>query len=296
MESLRVLVIGNGGREHALVWKLSQSPHVERIYIVPGNGGTATSPRVTNIDDIKADDYLMMATFAKSRGINFAVPGPEAPLVDGIEDYFRRGLEYSLIRSPSSQLTIRTVGIRCFGPSQAAARMEGSKTFAKDFMQRHNIPTAAYRNFNDYQSARDYLDSVQHDVVIKAGGLAAGKGVIIPTDKEEAHSALRNIMLKREFGSAGNEVVIEEYLTGDELSILTFSDGYTVKSLPPAQDHKRIYDGDLGPNTGGMGCYAPTKVASPSLLDQIEKEIIKPTIDGMRREGLWCWFYSELRS
>ncbi|KAI9884752.1 MAG: hypothetical protein M1823_003462 [Watsoniomyces obsoletus] len=267
MEPLRILVIGNGGREHALVWKLSQSPRVEHIFVLPGNGGTATLSKVTNVTSIKADDYPEIISFARKENINLAVPGPEAPLVDGIEGYFR------------------AAAIRCFGPSKAAARMEGSKTFSKDFMQRHNIPTAAYRNFNDYQSARDYLDSVQHDVVLKASGLAAGKGVIIPANKEEAHSALRDIMLKREFGPAGNEVVIEEYLAGDELSILTFSDGSNVKSLPPAQDHKRIYDGDRGPNTGGMGCYAPTKVASRSLLDQIEKEIIKPTIDGMRKEG-----------
>lgn len=163
--------------------------------------------------------------------------------------------------------------------------MEGSKAFSKDFMKRHQIPTAAYEIFTEYEAARKYLDTVDHDVVIKASGLAAGKGVIIPTTKEEAHQALREIMLDRQFGEAGDEVVIEEYLDGDELSILTFSDGYSIKSLPPAQDHKRIFDGDKGPNTGGMGCYAPTRIASKEVLEQIDRTIVQPTINGMRREG-----------
>ena len=163
--------------------------------------------------------------------------------------------------------------------------MEGSKTFSKDFMSRHNIPTAKYQNFNKYEDATRYLDSVSHDVVIKASGLAAGKGVIIPTSKEEAHQALKEIMLDRQFGEAGDEVVIEEFLEGDELSVLTFSDGYTIKSLPPAQDHKRVFDGDKGPNTGGMGCYAPTRVASKEMIAEIDRDIVQPSIDGMRREG-----------
>ena len=166
--------------------------------------------------------------------------------------------------------------------------MEGSKTFAKDFMQRHNIPTAAYRNFNDYDAAMLYLDEVKHDVVIKASGLAGGKGVIIPSTQEEARVALKDIMLNKEFGSAGDEVVIEELLVGDELSILAFCDGYTIRPLPPAQDHKRINNGDQGPNTGGMGCYAPTKITSQPILDQITRDILQPTIDGMRREGFAC--------
>lgn len=163
--------------------------------------------------------------------------------------------------------------------------MEGSKTFSKDFMQRHSIPTAAYANFSSYEPARAYLDSISHPVVIKASGLAAGKGVLIPTTKEEAHAGLKEIMVSREFGEAGDEVVIEEFLEGDELSILAFSDGYTVIALPPAQDHKRIFDGDQGPNTGGMGCYAPTRIASPAVLEEVKKTILQPTIDGMRREG-----------
>jgi phosphoribosylamine--glycine ligase/phosphoribosylformylglycinamidine cyclo-ligase len=163
--------------------------------------------------------------------------------------------------------------------------MEGSKTFSKDFMKRHNIPTAKYENFGDYGAARKYLDSIEHNVVVKASGLAAGKGVIIPQTKQEAHQALRQIMVDRQFGEAGDEVVIEEFLDGDELSILTFSDGYTIRSLPPAQDHKRIFDGDQGPNTGGMGCYAPTRIAPKEVLEQIDRTIVQPTIDGMRREG-----------
>lgn len=205
-------------------------------------------------------------TFAQKHNINLVVPGPEAPLVDGIEGYFR------------------AVGIPCYGPSKLAARMEGSKTFSKDFMKRHNIPTAAYENFSNYEEARKYLDRIDHSVVLKASGLAAGKGVIIPTTKEEAQAALKEIMLDKEFGDAGDEVVIEEFLEGDELSILSFSDGYTMRSLPPAQDHKRIFDGDQGPNTGGMGCYAPTNIDTPQLIEEIERTILQPTIDGMRKE------------
>lgn len=266
--SLRVLLIGNGGREHALAWKLSQSPRVESIIAVPGNGGTAGLPKVTNDSSLAADDYNGLVALAQKNKVNLVVPGPEAPLVDGVEGYFR------------------AAGIACFGPSKEAAQMEGSKTFSKDFMKKHNIPTAAYGNFSDYDKAREYLNSVDHDVVIKASGLAAGKGVIIPKTKEEALKALEDIMVTKAFGSAGDEVVIEEFLAGDELSFLSFCDGHTIKSLPPAQDHKRIGEGDTGPNTGGMGCYAPTSIATPELIAQVEKEILQPTIDGMREDGI----------
>ncbi|KAL2855494.1 phosphoribosylglycinamide synthetase [Aspergillus pseudoustus] len=267
-ERLRILIVGNGGREHALAWKLSQSSRVDIVYVAPGNGGTAAgaSSKVENAN-VKGNDYPGLVAFAQKNQVNLVVPGPEAPLVDGIQGYFQ------------------AVGIRCFGPSKAAARMEGSKAFSKDFMKRQNIPTAAYENFTDYEKARQYLDSVSHNVVIKADGLAGGKGVIIPTSKEEAQQALREMMLDRQFGDAGNEVVIEEYLEGDELSVLTFSDGYTIKSLPAAQDHKRIFDGDQGPNTGGMGCYAPTPISSKQVLEEIDRSIIQPSIDGMRKEG-----------
>jgi phosphoribosylamine--glycine ligase/phosphoribosylformylglycinamidine cyclo-ligase len=267
-EPLRILLVGNGGREHALAWKLSQSPFVESIIAVPGNGGTSTCPKVTNNVSVKADDYPGLVALAQKNKVNLVVPGPEAPLVDGIEGYFR------------------AVGIRCYGPSKEAARMEGSKTFSKDFMKKYNIPTAAYENFSNYEEARKYLDSINHNVVLKASGLAAGKGVIIPTTKEEAQAALKEIMLDREFGEAGDEIVIEEFLEGDELSILSFSDGYTIRSLPPAQDHKRIFDGDQGPNTGGMGCYAPTNIATKELIEEIERTVLQPTIDGMRKERM----------
>ncbi|ORY63503.1 phosphoribosylglycinamide synthetase [Pseudomassariella vexata] len=265
---LRILLIGNGGREHAIAWKLSQSSKVESIIAVPGNGGTATCAKTRNETSVSAEDFPALLELARKENINYVVPGPEAPLVAGAVDFFKQA------------------GIQSFGPSMDAARMEGSKTFSKDFMKKWKIPTAEYENFSDYKKARDYLNQVQHDVVIKASGLAAGKGVIIPTTKEEAQQALKDIMLNKEFGSAGDEVVIEEFLTGDELSIITFSDGHSIKSLPPAQDHKRIGEDDTGLNTGGMGCYAPTNIATPTLVAQIDRDIIQPTIDGMRKDDM----------
>lgn len=266
MSDLRILLIGNGGREHALSWKLSQSSRVESIFAVPGNGGTASCPKVSNVTSVSADDFPALVQFAQANGVNLVVPGPEAPLVDGVEGFFR------------------AAGIPCFGPSKEAARLEGSKTYSKDFMKKYNVPTAAYENFSDFNQAVAYIDSINHDVVIKATGLAAGKGVIIPQTKDEAKAALKQIMVDKEFGEAGSEVVIEELLLGDELSVLTFCDGYSIRSLPLAQDHKRIFDGDQGPNTGGMGCYAPTNIATKELVERVEKEILEPTILGMRRE------------
>ncbi|KAK6081572.1 Bifunctional purine biosynthetic protein ADE1-like protein 3 [Seiridium cupressi] len=264
---LRVLLIGNGGRENAIAWKLSQSPNVESIIAVPGNGGTATTPKTKNVESVSPEDFPKLLELAKQENINFVVPGPEAPLVAGAVDFFSKA------------------GIPSFGPSKAAARMEGSKTFSKDFMKKWDIPTAAFENFSDYEKAWQYLDLISHDVVIKADGLAAGKGVIIPTTKEEAHQALKDIMLNKEFGSAGDEVVIEEFLAGDELSVLTFCDGSRIKSFPPAQDHKRVGDGDQGLNTGGMGCYAPTNIATPELIAEMDR-IIQSTIDGLRKDNL----------
>jgi phosphoribosylamine--glycine ligase/phosphoribosylformylglycinamidine cyclo-ligase len=266
MAAIQILLIGNGGREHALAWKLSQSPQVESIFAVPGNGGTANCPKTVNVDSVSADDFASLVSFAQSKQVNLVVPGPEAPLVDGVEGFFRNA------------------GIPCFGPSKEAARLEGSKTYSKDFMAKYNIPTAAYGNFSDFGKASAYIDSVDHHVVIKATGLAAGKGVILPETKDEAKAALKEIMIEKAFGAAGDEVVIEELLLGDELSVLTFCDGYTIRSLPLAQDHKRIFDGDKGPNTGGMGCYAPTNIATKELVDRIDKEILEPTIAGMRKE------------
>lgn len=226
-------------------------------------------PKVTNVSDISAEDFPALLNFANESNVGLVIPGPEAPLVAGVVDFFAE-------HAPD---------IRCFGPSKAAARMEGSKTFSKDFMKKYNIPTAAYENFSSYEEASKYLDAVDHDVVIKANGLAAGKGVMIPKTKQEAHAALKEIMLDREFGAAGDKVVIEEFLEGDEISILSFSDGHNIKSLPPAQDHKRIGDGDTGPNTGGMGTYAPTPAATQAQLEEIHRTTLEPTINGMRQEG-----------
>lgn len=222
--------------------------------------------KVQNID-ISSGDFPKLVEFAQKNDVNLVVPGPEQPLVDGIETYFRK------------------VGIPTFGPSAKAAVMEGSKTFSKDFMAKHNIPTAEFQNFTDYEKAKAYIASVNHNVVIKASGLAAGKGVLIPQNKEEAYAALKEVMEDRAFGDAGDEVVIEEFLEGDELSILAFSDGYTIVDLPPAQDHKRIGEGDSGLNTGGMGAYAPAPIATPKILDEIRETILKPTIAGMRKDG-----------
>ncbi|KAK4501481.1 hypothetical protein PRZ48_007290 [Zasmidium cellare] len=269
-DKLRILLIGNGGREHTLAWKLAQSSRVEEIHVVPGNGGTAGVPKCKNVSSVSAEDFAALVQHAKSNSLNFVVPGPEAPLVAGVTDYFKKNLP--------------NVGV--FGPSEAAARMEGSKTFSKDFMKKHNIPTARYENFTSYDAARAHLDQIDYSVVIKADGLAAGKGVIIPQTKQEAEKALKDIMLDKEFGAAGNSVVIEEFLEGDEISILSLSDGNTILSLPPAQDHKRIGDGDTGPNTGGMGTYAPAPVATKAILEEIERTALQPTIKGMRDEGM----------
>lgn len=270
MESgkLKILLIGNGGREHTLAWKLSQSPQLEKIFCVPRNSGTALIPRAENVNLVNADDFPTLVNFAKKNDVNLVCVGPEVPLVKGIEGHFREA------------------GIRCFGPSKAAARMEGSKTFAKDFMAKWKIPTARYCNFSDYESARRFLDDVEYEVVIKATGLAAGKGVILPSSKEEAHKGLKEIMLDKNFGDSGDEVVIEEYLKGQELSFLSFCDGYTIKSLVPAQDHKQLLENDQGPNTGGMGCYAPTPIADEKVIEEVHRTILQPTIDGMRAERM----------
>ncbi|RCI02573.1 Bifunctional purine biosynthetic protein ade1 [Rhizopus stolonifer] len=265
-EKLTILLVGSGGREHAIAWKLAQSERVQHIYVAPGNGGTASGNKITNVK-IGVSDFDKLVEFAVQNQVNLVVPGPEQPLVDGIQGVFRK------------------VGIPCFGPSLKAAQMEGSKAFSKDFMKKHNIPTAAYENFTDYEKAKAYVESVDHKVVLKASGLAAGKGVLMPENKQEALEGLKSIMVDKEFGSAGSEVVVEECLEGQELSFLAFSDGYTIVSLPPAQDHKRAQDGDLGPNTGGMGCYAPTPIGTQSLIEEVKRTILQPTIDGMRRDG-----------
>ncbi|ELU39932.1 phosphoribosylformylglycinamidine cyclo-ligase [Rhizoctonia solani AG-1 IA] len=257
MSDLNILIVGGGGREHALAWRLERSPRVRKIFIAPGNGGTQTQ-KTTNIS-IGAGDFEGLKKFALENDVNLVLPGPEQPLVDGIETVFRKG----------------------------AAQMEGSKAFSKDFMCRHNIPTAAYRTFKSsrFDEALAYAKTCGFKVVLKASGLAAGKGVLLPQTDAEIEAGLREIMLDQAFGSAGDEVVIEECLTGPEISVLAFSDGYTIIPLPAAQDHKRIGEGDTGPNTGGMGAYAPAPVATPDVMSLIMKETLQPTIDGMRRDG-----------
>ncbi|KAF7290504.1 Phosphoribosylformylglycinamidine cyclo-ligase [Mycena kentingensis (nom. inval.)] len=266
--SIRVLLLGSGGREHALAWKLAQSPLVDHIYVCPGNGGTASLDKTTNIS-VKHDDFPALVAFAVDNQVSLLVPGPEQPLVDGVETHFRK------------------VGIPVFGPSALAARMEGSKAFSKDFMARHGIPTAKFKVFKSSQidDAAHYVKTCGHSVVLKADGLAAGKGVLIPQTVDEAIAGLKEIMVDGVFGSAGDEVVVEELLLGSEISVLAFSDGYSIFPLPAAQDHKRIGDGDVGPNTGGMGAYAPAPVATAEIMNQLLTESLRPTIDGMRKDG-----------
>ncbi|KAF9076069.1 aminoimidazole ribonucleotide synthetase [Rhodocollybia butyracea] len=266
--NLKILLLGAGGREHALTWKLAQSPLIKHIYLCPGNGGTSHELKTSNLD-LPATDFAQLVEFAVKNDIGLVVPGPEQPLVDGVELYFRK------------------VGIPVFGPSKLAARMEGSKAFSKDFMARHSIPSAQYRVFQSSQinEAIHYIKTCGHRVVLKVDGLAAGKGVLIPQTEDEAIAGLKEILVANVFGAAGSQVVIEELLTGPEISVLAFSDGYTIVPLPPAQDHKRIGEGDIGPNTGGMGAYAPAPVASPAIMKQIMDESLRPTIDGMRKDG-----------
>jgi phosphoribosylamine--glycine ligase len=228
-------------------------------------------PKCVNGNGVSQEDFAALVQYAKDNSLNLLIPGPEAPLVAGITDYFEEN-------APN---------VKVFGPSTAAAQLEGSKTFSKDFMARHNIPTARYANFTDYDAARKHLDTVDYRVVIKADGLAAGKGVILPETTEEGQAALRDIMVTHEFGAAaGASVVIEEHLEGDEISILSLSDGKAILSLPPAQDHKRIGEGDTGPNTGGMGTYAPAPVATAAILAEIEEKVLQPTVRGMAAENL----------
>lgn len=272
---MKVLLVGSGGREHALAWKLAQSPRLTALYVAPGNAGTAINgqrPAVSNVA-IAAEDTAALVVFAREKQIDLAVIGPEAPLAAGLAD------------------ALRAAGVRVFGPSRAAAQIEASKAFAKGFMLRHAIPTARYAAFTDFYQAIGHLLTVEYPVVIKASGLAAGKGVSVPDCGNpadclhDAEAALRQIMLEREFGAAGDEVVIEERLEGEEVSVLAFTDGVTVRVMPPAQDHKRLLDGDRGPNTGGMGAYAPAPVAPPVVIEAITRTILQPAVDGLRAEG-----------
>lgn len=259
---MRVLIVGSGGREHALAWKVAQSPRLTELFVAPGNAGTAPY----NIE-IAAHETAKLVAFATERKIELVIVGSEVPLAAGLADAFTHA------------------GIKAFGPSQAAAEIESSKVFSKDFMVRHGIPTARFAAFTDYDTACAHLAEIEYSVVIKASGLAAGKGVVMTASTEEALSALNAIMRDREFGSAGDEVIIEERLVGDEVSLLCFSDGVTVATMPPAQDHKRLLDGDCGPNTGGMGAYAPAPVCPPELAEEFSRTVLQPVVDGLRAEG-----------
>lgn len=261
---MNVLLIGSGGREHALAWKLAQSPRLAHLSIAPGNAGTAAHGENVSLD---IHDHAAVRDFCHAKSIHLVIVGPEAPLAAGLADDLQRA------------------GIRVFGPTKAAAQIEASKSFAKQFMARHGIPTARFQVFSDFASARQHLRAIDYPVVIKASGLAAGKGVLIPQDLDQAEEALRQIMVERQFGAAGDEVVIEEKLTGPEVTLLAFSDGMTVKPMIPSQDHKRLLDGDQGPNTGGMGAYAPVPACPPSLVEELTRSILQTTVDGLRAEG-----------
>ncbi|MFH1368532.1 MAG: phosphoribosylamine--glycine ligase [Elusimicrobiota bacterium] len=264
---MKILVIGSGGREHALVWKIKQSKLVKKIYCAPGNAGMA---RDAECVALKTDDFGAIADFVNNNGIKMTVVGPEAPLASGIVDYFR-----------AQKLEV-------FGPDKKAAQFEASKVFAKDFMRKYGIPTALYKNFTDLSVAMDTVNKwpAGMKMVIKADGLAAGKGVIICEDGKTAEDALRQIMQEKVFGNAGSRVVIEEYLEGEEASVQVFTDGKSYSLMIPAQDHKRVNDNDAGPNTGGMGAYAPAPVADKKLLEKVEQRILKPFMNGIKQEGI----------
>ncbi len=264
---MRVLLIGGGGREHALAWKLSQSPQVDRLWVAPGNGGTGTLPKTTNVA-VEVGDLDGLVALAQREAIDLTLVGPEAPLVAGVVDRFQ------------------AAGLRIFGPTQAAAQLEGSKAFSKEFMVAHGIPTGQAAIFDDFDEAMRYLRGLDDAPVVKASGLAAGKGVILPATKTEAAAVVRSILLDGRFGKAGNTVLLEERLLGPELSVLAFCDGKTTRVMPAAQDHKRLLDDDYGPNTGGMGAFAPSPLATPELIAEVQATILQPTLDGMAAAGM----------
>ena len=263
---MKVLVIGGGGREHALAWTLARSPRVERVYVAPGNAGTGREPGVENVP-LAADDVPGLVAFARDRGIALTVVGPEAPLVLGVTDAFA------------------AAGLRCLGPCRAAARLEGSKAFSKDFLARHGIPTAAYRSFTDAGEAERHIRAVGAPLVVKADGLAAGKGVVLAATAEEAVAAARGMLQGEAFGEAGRRVVVEELLEGEEASFICLVDGRNALPFATSQDHKAAYDGDSGPNTGGMGAYSPAPVVTPEVHRRVMEQVIEPTVRGMAAEG-----------
>jgi len=261
---MKILVVGSGGREHALAWKLAQSKRIQIVMVAPGNGGTALDPRLKNIS---ITDPKQLADFAEQENIALTVVGPEAPLAAGIVDLFRER------------------GLKIFGPSQRAAQLEASKDFAKAFMQRHGIPTAKYQTFTDVSAAHQYVDEQGAPIVIKADGLAAGKGVVVALTLDEAHQAIDMMLSDNRLGDAGARVVIEEFLEGEEASFIVMVDGQNILPLATSQDHKRLLDHDQGPNTGGMGAYSPAPIISPQLHARVMREIIQPTVQGMAKDG-----------
>ncbi|MFH2104325.1 MAG: phosphoribosylamine--glycine ligase [Chloroflexota bacterium] len=261
---MNVLLIGSGGREHALAWKASQSPRLTKLYSAPGNPGTAALGE--NLD-LSVDDHTAILRTCETKAIDLVIVGPETPLAMGLAD------------------DLAAAGFKIFGPSRAAAEIEVSKTFSKQFMERHQIPTARFRVFSHFDKALAHLRKIDYPVVIKASGLAAGKGVLIPEDRRQAEAALRSVMISREFGPAGDEVVIEERLSGPELTLLAFSDGSTVRAMVASQDHKRVFDYDQGLNTGGMGAYAPAPGCSAETVAELVRVALQPTVDGLRDEG-----------
>jgi len=263
---MKVLVIGNGGREHALTWKAAQSDLVSEVFVAPGNPGTALEPKTKNVN-IGVCDIDALADFAEKEKIDLTIVGPEAPLVAGIVDEFKKR------------------NLKIFGPTKAAAQLEGSKSFTKDFLMRHNIPTAKYKNFTDVNEALSYLDSVEIPVVVKADGLAAGKGVIVAQTRQEAKDAVKDMLSGNAFGEAGCKVVIEDFLSGEEASFIVMVDGKNVLPMATSQDHKRVGDGDQGPNTGGMGAYSPAPVVTKTVYDRVMEQIIYPTVKGMAAEN-----------
>ena len=263
---MRVLVVGGGGREHALAWKLIQSPTCEQVYVAPGNPGTASEPNVDNVD-IAVEDISGLVTFAKNNDIGLTIIGPEVPLVMGIVDAFTKE------------------GLRCFGPSKEAAKLEASKSFAKDFLARHSIPTADYQVFSDVAPAIAYIKVQGTPIVVKADGLAAGKGVIVAMTEQEAITAVEDMLSGNAFGEAGHSVVIEEFMTGEEASFIVMVDGEHILTLATSQDHKARDNGDKGPNTGGMGAYSPAPVVTAEVHARIMAEVIEPTVKGMAADG-----------
>ncbi|OGI10203.1 MAG: phosphoribosylamine--glycine ligase [Candidatus Margulisbacteria bacterium GWF2_35_9] len=262
---MNILVIGNGGREHTIVWKLSQSPKVSKIYTLPGNGGTAAISE--NLSG-SVSDFHGIDQYVKEKKIDLIVVGPEVPLVEGIVDYFE------------------AKNIRIFGPNQQAAQLEGSKSFSKKFMQKHGVPTAEYEEFTDIEKAKKYIQKMDYPSVIKADGLAAGKGVVIVQTQTEAENTLNEIMKNQVFGAAGSKIIIEEFLKGEEASILAFVDADTIIPMVPAQDHKAIYDGDTGPNTGGMGAYSPAPIVNAEMMKKVQEQVFDRMLAGFKSDGL----------